>query len=196
MRLALRTRNSVHVKRKDIAQYAGVTPALITYYFPEKDDLIEAVTLPVVDALVDGVDQCLKGLGSPRENLLKAVGLLIEYYARDAIIIELFVSYRASKADKIPDLLQKMEAAFTTFFEHWLQQNRDSVYDAVYLQKAAIGMCKIVARRCQEESVDDSRRVSEPMSQAEAICAILLQPVAKAEIAGLSVPDMSSALGL
>ncbi len=46
MRNALRTTKTVNVTRKDIASFAGVTPALVTYYFPERNGLIEAATFP------------------------------------------------------------------------------------------------------------------------------------------------------
>ncbi len=59
MRNALRSRRNIHVTRKDIAQFAGVTPALVTYYFPEKDSLIEAATVPIVAAMVEAVKTCL-----------------------------------------------------------------------------------------------------------------------------------------
>ena len=75
---------------RKVAAYAGVTPALVTYYFPERDDLIEAVTLPIIDALVSSVENCLTRARDARGNLLEALVILLEYYARDAAIIDLF----------------------------------------------------------------------------------------------------------
>ena len=64
MQVALRTLQTTNVTRKEIAWYAGVTPALVTYYFPERNALIEAATLPVVEALVDKVSACLEQTSS------------------------------------------------------------------------------------------------------------------------------------
>ena len=192
MRVALRSRQNIYVTRKEIAQNAGVTPALVTYYFPEKDVLIEAATVPIVVAMVEAVENCLNGAGDPRERLLRAIDILIDHYARDAVIIDLFCTYRASKADALPDWMGRMEAAFVTFFDQWLQQNQDRIYDAVYLQKAAIGMCKIVARRDDPGSPPASSRDFRRMTQAEAICAMLLEPMAKAEIVPVSALDAGS----
>ncbi len=72
-----------------------------------------------------------------------------------------------------------METAFSTYFNHWLQKNPDRFYDAEYLQKATIGMCKIVARRDSPGSIEDSLRHSQPMTRAKAICAMLLEPMSK-----------------
>ena len=181
MRVALRSRQNIHVTRREVAQCASVTPALVTYYFPEKDGLIEAATVPVVVAMVEAVENCLIAAREPRAKLLQAVEILIDSYAKDAAIIDLFISYRNSKADKLPDLLGTMETAFVIFFDQWLQSNPDSIYDAVYLQKATIGMCKIVARRDHPGAVEDSSRDSRRSTQAEAICAMLFGPVYKAD---------------
>ncbi len=179
MRSALRSRQNIHVTRKDIAQFAGITPALVTYYFPDKDSLIEATTVPIVAAMVEAVANCLSAARDERENLLRAIAILIDAYGRDAAIIDLFISYRCSKGDKLPDLLGTMEAVFLNFYDQWLQNHTDRPYDAEYLQRATIGMCKIVARRDYSGSKQDSARDSRRMKQAEAICAMLFEPMAK-----------------
>ena len=143
--------------------------------------MIEAAAVPIVLAMVEAVGNCLLGGKEPREKLLEVIDILIGSYARDAVIIDLFIAYQASKADKLPDLIGSMEAALVTFFDHWLQDNQGRIYDAVYLQKAAIGMCKIVARREQPGSLQVSSPDLRRMTQAEAICAMLLEPMAKAD---------------
>ena len=181
MRDALRARQNIHVTRKEVAQYAGVTPALITYYFQEKDSLIAAAAVPIVVTMVEAVKNCLSGEKEPHEKLRQVVDILIESYARDAVIIDLFIAFQGSRADKLPDLIGQMEAALLTFFDHWLRQNPRTVYDASYLQKATIGMCKIVARREHSGSVKNSSPDVRQVTQAEAICAMLLEPMPKAE---------------
>ena len=181
MRDALRARQNIHVTRKEVAQYAGVTPALITYYFQEKDSLIEAAAVPIVVTMVEAVESYLRGGKEPRDKLRHVVEILLESYARDAVIIDLFIAYQSSRADKLPDLIGNMEAALLTFFEQLLQQKPSTVYDATYLQKATIGMCKIVARRGHPGSARDSSPDASQMTQAEAICAMLLEPMVKAD---------------
>ena len=181
MRDALRDRHNIHVTRKVVAQYAGITPALISYYFPEKDSLIEAAAVPIVVAMVEAVEKCLTGDGEPRDKLRQIVEILIESYARDAVVIDLFIAYQSARADKLPDLIGNMEAALLAFFNLWLQKHPSTVYDAAYMQKATIGMCKIVARSDPSGSAEDSSPVARHMTQAEAICALLLEPMAKAD---------------
>ena len=178
MRAALRFRQNIHVSRKEIAQLAGVTPALVTYYFPEKDELIEAVTIPIVTAMVDAVHNSLSGTGDPRDRLLRAIDTLIDTYTTDATVVELFIVYQASKKHALPDLIGAMEVALLEFFDHWLSGQQGCIYDAAYLQKVAIGMCKIVARRDRAESSQDPSSESRRMTRAEAICAMLLESTA------------------
>ena len=73
MRVALRAQKTTNVTRKDIALHADVTPALVTYYFPERSSLIEAATLPIVQALIDKVKACTERDGAARQNLVEAL---------------------------------------------------------------------------------------------------------------------------
>ncbi len=174
MQVALRTLQTTNVTRKEIAWYAGVTPALVTYYFPERNALIEAATLPVVEALVDKIAACLDKTSSAQLALPSAVNVLLEYYARDSAIIDLFSEYKASATNtEIPDLLKDLEYTVMSFFKRWLGENKACVYDAEFLQKAMLGMCRAVAR----PKTDPSRSGSQDqrsVEHAEMVCYMLL----------------------
>ena len=174
MQVALRTLQTTNVTRKEIAWYAGVTPALVTYYFPERNALIEAATLPVVEALVDKMTACLEQTSSVQLALPGAVCVLLEYYARDSAIIDLFSEYKASATNtEIPDLLKDLESSVTSFFKRWLGENKSCVYDAEFLQKAMLGMCRAVAR----PKTDTSRSASQEqrsVEHADMVCYMLL----------------------
>ena len=176
MRAALRSLGNTNVTRKDIAGYAGVTPALVTYYFPERDSLIKAATLPVVETLVGDVKACLIEAGSARQQLLGGINVLLECYARNAVIVELFEEQQtATPSDQIPDLLNELETVLTTFFERWFDDT-GSVFDAKFMQKAMIGTCKSVASLLKTTGKSDL---------AEMVCSLLLGPVFDAEKAQL-----------
>ena len=184
MRAALRSLGNTNVTRKDIAGYAGVTPALVTYYFPERDALIKAATLPVVETLVIDVKACLIEVGLPRQQLLGIIDVLLECYARDAIIIELFEAHKtATPTAEFPDLLNDLETALTTFFESWIDDT-GSVFDAKFLQKAMLGMCKSVASLLKTMPGKASHN-SGKSDLAEMVCSLLLGPVFDAEKAQL-----------
>ena len=132
MRNALRTMKTANVTRKDIASFAGVTPALVTYYFPERDGLIEAATLPLMQALVGEVSACFEGLDPTRQQLSRAIVVLLDAFSRDGIIIQLFGQYRLSDTS-VPDLLSDLDACLVSFFERWVRDNKDAPYDASFI---------------------------------------------------------------
>ena len=179
MRVALRALKNTNITRKDLARYAGVTPALVTYYFPERNTLIEAATLPVVRELVAEVRASLNRVGSAQQKLSRAVEILLQYYTRDAVIIQLFSEHSALAPDAaLPDLLGDLENAIRSFFESLQSTDRERVYDAVFLQMAMIGMCKSVAT------------LKDGALRAGMICSVLLGSAVDAEVA--QVPEIAA----
>ena len=175
MQVALRTLQTTNVTRKEIAWYAGVTPALVTYYFPERNALIEAATLPVVAALVDKVSACLAPKLPAQLALADTVNILLEYYARDSAIIDLFSEYKASATNtEIPDLLKDLDTTVVSFFERWLGENKNCVYDAEFLQKAMLGMCRAVARPKTQAAIRTSSQDQHHIEHADMVCFMLI----------------------
>lgn len=182
MQVALRTLQTTNVTRKEIAWYAGVTPALVTYYFPERNALIEAATLPVVEALVGKVSACLEQTSSAQLALPNAVAILLEYYARDAAIIDLFSEYKASATNtEIPDLLKDLDCTVMSFFKRWLGENKTCVYDAEFLQKAMLGMCRAVARPKTDAAVRGASQDQRQIEHADMVCYMLIGAMTHAE---------------
>ena len=177
MRAALRTLQNTRVTRKDVADYAGVTPALVTYYFPERDSLVEAATVPVVQALVEKVRNCIERDAPARQRLLEAIGVLLECYTRDIALIDLFSHHRASTAEtSLPDLLRELDAAVESFFEAWLIDNPGNVYDVAFLRKALMGACRNLARRRIGTTDCDRPGHHGRQESAEMMCSMLLGP--------------------
>ena len=177
MRCALRVMKTANVTRKDIATYAGVTPALVTYYFPDRNGLIEAATVPVMQNLVSAVASCFNALEPPRQQLWRAISILLEAFTHDGPIIQLFDQHRSSMAETaIPDLLGELDACLVSFFERWLQERSNTLYAATFLQKALVGICKSLG----DDQATSSRQVdpdgSEPTARASMICAMLVGP--------------------
>ena len=138
--------------------------------------------MPVVETLVNDVKACLTEACSARQQLLGAINILLECYAPDAVIIELFEEHKtATPSDQIPDLLREMETVLTTFFERWIDDT-GSFFDAKILQKAMIGTCKSVASLLKTTGKSDL---------AEMVFSLLLGSVIDAEKAQL--PNWASA---
>ena len=182
MQVALRTLQTTNVTRKEIAWYAGVTPALVTYYFPERNALIEAATLPVVETLLEKVSACLEQTQSAQLALPNAVNVLLEYYGRDAAIIDLFSEYKASATNsEIPDLLRDLEGVVISFFTRWLIETKTCVYDAEFLQKAMIGMCRAVARPKTNDALRGTSHEKASVEHADMVCYMLIGAMTQGE---------------
>lgn len=171
-RNALRTMRTANVTRKDIASFAGVTPALVTYYFPERNGLIEAATLPVMQALVGDVSACFEGTDPARQQLSRAIVVLLNAFGRNGVIIQLFGQYRLSETS-VPDLLSDLDACLVSFFERWLRDNTDAIYDAAFLTRALIGICKSIGG----DETSEPARASEQTKRAWMIGSMLIGPV-------------------
>ncbi len=88
-------------------------------------------------ALVGEVAACFETLEPAREQLSRAVLVLLKAFSRDGIIIQLFSQYRSSQTETaVPDLLGDLDACLVSFFERWLGEHEDAIYDATFLQKA------------------------------------------------------------
>ncbi len=152
-----------------------MTPALVTYYFPERTRLIEAATLPVVQGLVDRVRACTEHDGPARQRVFRAIEILLEFYARDAAVIALFDQHRASTPDAaLPDLSKDLDGVVESVFEAWLIDHPDSLYDATFLRKAMIGACKTLARQRTEASPRDALDDQDRRRFAEMMCSLLM----------------------
>ncbi len=182
MRAALRVLQNTNVSRKDIALHAGVTPALVTYYFPERNSLIEAATLPIAQALVSKIRACIERDGPTRQHLVQAIEVLLEYYTRDVVVIDLFIQHRASSSDTtLPDLTAELDDLLRSFFERWLRDNPGSIYDAEFLRKGMMGACRSIARRRSEASGQDTAAGPNRRGAAEMVCSMFLGPVIASE---------------
>ena len=177
LRAALRTLQNTKFTRKDVANHAGVTPALVTYYFPQRDSLVEAATLPIVQALVEKVRTCIERDGPARPRLLEAIGVLLDSYTRDAALIDLFSHHRASTPDtSLPDVLSELDAVVESFFEAWLVDHPGNDYDVAFLRKALMGACRNLARR-RIQTTDGDRPDDDVCRRfAEMMCSMLLGP--------------------
>ena len=146
MQEALRSLQTSNVTRKDIARFAGVTPALVTYYFPERDVLIEAATSPVIESLAVIIRQRLSQDVDPHSMLLHIIYDIVTCYSKNINIVELYIIHKKSAGDGVvQNTLEDVDRSITGFFDNWLLHFPDCLYSGRFLTNAMLGLCRAVA---------------------------------------------------
>ena len=71
------------MSRKEIAQYVGITPALITYYFPKGQLLLIDSIADVFATSYEELDAILSGAADYEERLTAAFRMILAFYKRE-----------------------------------------------------------------------------------------------------------------
>lgn len=147
LREMLRSRRSDCTCRKSLAEFAGVTPALITYYFPHKDTLIEEATKPIIEDYARQLRSILSHEEAHDVKLRKVITLLVGCYERDAGILDAYSELARQKGEALkPNYVTMMTENLAEFFGDWFNQGTMQAHHPAMLQGALWGMCQFVAQ--------------------------------------------------
>jgi AcrR family transcriptional regulator len=136
--------------RKDIAEFIGVTPALVSYYFPERFELVEAATAPVVADHADRLQSVVRSHVEPHEKLRRVISSLIDLHFQDGKIVDYFSAHVAhcakyKGANHYNNVLREVSAAA----DEYLRQLGDAPFSAEFIAISLWGICKFVAQEAQ-----------------------------------------------
>lgn len=140
---ALRELRVVDPSRNDIARFAEVTPALVTYYYPDRTELVLAAAVPVLEEYADRFSAVVDSIGSPAQKLRGMLALMTEYAERDAALLE---SYRKSyalrrKGRALPsNLLERIADQGKASIELWLSELSGCPYNADLIWNIMLGL--------------------------------------------------------
>ena len=73
MREIMKSKPKIDIQRREIAEFMGVTPALVGYYFPDKRSLIEEAASPLIDEYITQVKQSLSNAHNPLETFRRLI---------------------------------------------------------------------------------------------------------------------------
>ena len=138
----LRSDTSEAISRKNLAEYIGVTPALISYYFPDYSALLDAAARPVIEGYVEQLRTIVDGLSSSEDKLRKVIGLFIQCNKRDGRILDCFATLHQTKSAAVNDPLSSFSQCAYQFFAEHLES--DASYQE-FLYGAVWGMCRSIA---------------------------------------------------
>jgi AcrR family transcriptional regulator len=147
LREMLRSGQSGDASRKSLAEYAGVTPALITYYFPNKDGLIEHATKPIMEEYARQLQSILSGGDEPDSKLKQVISLLVGCYERDAGILDAYSELVRTRGDALkPNYIDVMSQELSKFLTDWFEKSSLPMHNCAMMQGALWGMCQFVAQ--------------------------------------------------
>jgi AcrR family transcriptional regulator len=143
----LRERPFDDLSRKSIAKHIGVTPALITYYFPSRQSLIEEAAMPIIDGYIRKIQAVLHSDDDNSTKLRKLVRTLVDCYRYDAGILKAYNDIVLNQESSNPiNHIEVISTDISLFFAELIDTNVCSRYDIAALQGAIWGMCVAVAR--------------------------------------------------
>lgn len=150
-RAAMRDRSRADLSREEIAKYAGVTPALISYYFPDRSSLFEAIAAPIIESYGDDVRRAIDANQPLSEKLKGLIRVYLAVHYREGCLLDFYVGFARKRGkDSNLALLTEIQAAAVAFVgklldgECLLGECPDEVQSTLW------GMCKQVALRSED----------------------------------------------
>jgi AcrR family transcriptional regulator len=146
----LRTVPPARISRALIARHAGVTPALVRYYFGNKEQLLLQATIELSHELRARSRSASGKAGSPSDKLLAKITVLLEMVAHDRhfnqLVMEQIIhgkSARAKRANEemTEDSFSELHAILT----EGVDRREMRKVDPIYLYFLLVGACEIFA---------------------------------------------------
>jgi AcrR family transcriptional regulator len=143
----LRSNKATEITRKNIAESVGVTPALISYYFPERINLLEAATVSVIELHTQRVLAIAASAESFEDKLRQLVAHFVQCNVIDGGIFACFAEMvlPASAYDGA-DLVEQMIQNAAPIFEELSVQEIRLLTDPRTMVVALWGLCKSVSQ--------------------------------------------------
>ena len=177
---ALKVKPKIDMQRREIALFAGVTPALVSYYYPDKWDLLAAAAKPVIETYTQSVRAIICSKDQPRLKILSLTHLFIEFNFQHGYLLDFYMENTAKMARQ-EDVrhLQEIYGEMIAFFSDLMRTGLVRGDSPAFIQSALWGLCKSIAQQPQfAQSADPADRASLLRSQGEKVCALFLNGVA------------------
>lgn len=177
---ALKIKPKVDMQRREIALIAGVTPALVSYYYPDKWDLLAAAAKPVVETYTEGVRTIMCSKDQPHFKILSLTHLFIDFNFRHGYLLDFYLENTAKMArqEDLQDL-QDIYGEMIAFFSDLLRNGLIRGDSPAFIQSSLWGLCKSIAQQPHLAHLADSvERDRLLRAQAERVCELFLNGAA------------------
>lgn len=142
-RAVLRQRMSAGLSRKAVADVAGVTPALVSYYFPDPGSLVAAATRPLIGERINELRSIIEDGTAWHERLGRIAAFLVGLNEVDATLVD-----RLSEACRTQTLDPMLCRAYEGLRGFYIEGGAAGAWrslDPDFFLFALWGMCKAVA---------------------------------------------------
>ncbi len=181
---ALKMKPKIDMQRREIAKFVGVTPALVSYYFPNKWDLFAAAAKPVIEAYTAEVRAILHSDGVAKLKILSLTRLFIGFNFEHGYLLDFYLEHsaRVARQDDLKQLHEIYEEMMV-FFGDLLRDGLVRGESPGFIQSTLWGICKYVAQQPHLAGLADSpERDPVLQSQAERVCDLFLYGVATRDL--------------
>lgn len=189
-RAALRKKPMVDLQREEIAKYARMTPALISYYFPDRSSLFEAAAQPVIDEYVDAVRKIIANDDELTSKLRSLVALYVNFNYDEGYLFDFYLAHCKKFGDLVGlEHLKVAHEQILGFFDQLLQKQVLRGDSPSTLQAMLWGMCKNVAEKSREKICELNNELLATKADAIFDCfvngaagLVITQRIAKADL--------------
>ena len=179
-REALRVKPKVDIQRREIAMFAGVTPALVSYYYPDKWDLFAAAAKPVIQAYTDEVRTVLHAKSDTQAKVLSLATLFVRFNHQHGHLLDFYLENSDRMARKGDlDALHEVYGEMLVFFKRLLGEGLIRGDSPAFIQSSLWALCKYVAQQPHLAPLADSpEKDSFWKEQARKVCDLFLNGAA------------------
>lgn len=177
---ALKSKPRIDMQRREIALFAGVTPALVSYYYPDKWDLFAAAAKPVIEAYIAEVRSVLHPDLPPRLKVLSLITLFIDFNFHQGYLLDFYLENsdrmaRKEDLNKLGEVLEEMRLFFGDLLRDGLVRGESPAF----IQSSLWGLCKYLAQQPRRSEVLTSSEKERMLREMAAnVCDLFLNGAA------------------
>ena len=148
MREIMKSKPRIDIQRREIAEFMGVTPALVGYYFPDKRSLIEEAASPLIEEYIAQVKGSIGGTHDPLETLRSLVLIFIEFNQESGYLLDFYIEHVTTRKNhsslpKLHEIYEEMNGFFSDLIRAGLIRGNDPKL----VQSAVWGMCRYIGQQ-------------------------------------------------